>query len=200
MQKWGLQMERKDEILEAAFKLFALKGYNTSMSDIASQVGIKVPSLYNHFESKDDIIYLVIETEAEYYYSGLQTFLDELSKESYEKRLQELFYRICSDFKEPERVRFWKNISMIYNEELRGKCRELVKEREWNLYDRISKDFQKASQEGFIKSENLEGSIFLFFSMVQGVLDMLLITQSEAMKQERFYENVWNAFWNGIKI
>ena len=192
-------MERKDEILEAAFKLFALKGYNTSMADIASQVGIKVPSLYNHFESKDDIIYLVIQTETERYYAELQEFLDVQAKESYEVRLQQLFYRVCNDFKEPEKVRFWKNISMIYNEELRIQCRELVKEKELGLYNRISKDFHEASQKGLIKSENLEGSIFLFFSMVQGVLDNILIVQSEMIKQDRFYENVWNAFWNGIK-
>ncbi len=50
-------MRRKEEILYAALELAAENGIKgVSMSQIADKVGIKAPSLYNHFKSKDEII------------------------------------------------------------------------------------------------------------------------------------------------
>ena len=50
-------MSRKEEIIYATLELAAENGMKgVSMSQIADKVGIKAPSLYNHFKSKDDII------------------------------------------------------------------------------------------------------------------------------------------------
>ena len=50
-------MGRKEEIIYAALELAAEKGIKgVSMSQIADKVGIKAPSLYNHFKSKDEIV------------------------------------------------------------------------------------------------------------------------------------------------
>ncbi len=51
------KMSRKEEILYATLELAAENGINAvSMSQIADKVGMKAPSLYNHFKSKDEII------------------------------------------------------------------------------------------------------------------------------------------------
>ena len=50
-------MSRKEEIIYATLELASAKGMQgVSMSQIADKVGIKAPSLYNHFKSKDEII------------------------------------------------------------------------------------------------------------------------------------------------
>lgn len=50
-------MDRKEEIILAALELAAEKGLGgITMSRIADKLGIKKPSLYNHFGSKDDIV------------------------------------------------------------------------------------------------------------------------------------------------
>jgi AcrR family transcriptional regulator len=50
-------MNRKEEIIYATLELASLNGMQSvSMSQIADKVGIKAPSLYNHFSSKDEII------------------------------------------------------------------------------------------------------------------------------------------------
>ena len=47
----------KQEILEAALELFSVQGYEaTSISQLASAVGIRKASLYSHFESKQAIL------------------------------------------------------------------------------------------------------------------------------------------------
>lgn len=54
--------ERKEEILDAAERLFAVKGFdNTSTGDILDAVGIARGTLYYHFKSKEEILDGVIE-------------------------------------------------------------------------------------------------------------------------------------------
>lgn len=52
-----------DEIRQAALAQFARSGYDaSSMRDIAASVGIKASSLYNHFESKEEILWDLTRT------------------------------------------------------------------------------------------------------------------------------------------
>lgn len=57
-----METNRKNEIIEAARKLFAAKGFSpTSMDDIARDVGITKASLYYFFESKEKIFETIVE-------------------------------------------------------------------------------------------------------------------------------------------
>ncbi len=56
-------MSTKERILEEALTLFAENGYDgTGVDAIAERVGIKGPSLYKHFKSKEDILNALIDT------------------------------------------------------------------------------------------------------------------------------------------
>lgn len=58
----------KDTIMCQALTLFANRGYEgVSMRDIASAVGIKAASLYNHFSSKEDIFNSIIDEMSKRY-------------------------------------------------------------------------------------------------------------------------------------
>jgi TetR/AcrR family transcriptional regulator len=51
-----------ERILDAAEQLFAERGYNgTTLRDVATRVGVRPPSLYNHFASKDALYAAVLE-------------------------------------------------------------------------------------------------------------------------------------------
>lgn len=50
-------MNRKEEIILVTLELASINGLsNVSMAQIAKKMGIQKPSLYNHFNSKEDII------------------------------------------------------------------------------------------------------------------------------------------------
>lgn len=54
------QASRRDAILAAAARYFAEQGYHSAgMRGIADSVGIKGASLYNHFGSKEEILYAI---------------------------------------------------------------------------------------------------------------------------------------------
>lgn len=58
----GEFMNTKEKIMYEALKLFAQKGYSdVYVKDIAMMVGIKAPSLYKHFKSKQEIFESCIE-------------------------------------------------------------------------------------------------------------------------------------------
>ena len=60
--------DTKQKILEKALELFSSKGYDAvSVGEIGKAVGIKAPSLYNHYPSKQAIFdALVAETSKLY--------------------------------------------------------------------------------------------------------------------------------------
>ncbi len=58
----------KEKILEKALELFSARGYDSvSMGEIAKEVGIKAPSLYNHYPGKQAIFDAIVEATAQQY-------------------------------------------------------------------------------------------------------------------------------------
>ena len=57
-----MEKETKERILEEALRLFSQEGYDAvSVEQIASAVGIKAPSLYKHYKSKQAIFDAIFE-------------------------------------------------------------------------------------------------------------------------------------------
>lgn len=62
------QEDTKQKILEKALELFSDYGYDSvSMGQIAQAVGIKAPSLYNHYPGKQAIFDAIVEATAAQY-------------------------------------------------------------------------------------------------------------------------------------
>ncbi len=66
----GTVVQRKEEVLAAAEKLFAERGFQaTSVRDIADALNIQAGSLYAHIESKDDLLWEIVGTAAERFFA-----------------------------------------------------------------------------------------------------------------------------------
>ena len=62
------QEDTKQRILDKALELFSARGYDSvSVGEIAEAVGIKAPSLYNHFPGKQAIFDAIVESTAAQY-------------------------------------------------------------------------------------------------------------------------------------
>ena len=62
------QEDTRQKILAKALELFSVHGYDAvSVGQIAAAVGIKAPSLYNHFPSKRAIFDAIVEATAAQY-------------------------------------------------------------------------------------------------------------------------------------
>lgn len=68
---------RKAEIISTAAKLFKEKGYSAvTMRDLATDMGIKAASLYNHITSKQEILKAIIIAIAEEFTNGMHLIID----------------------------------------------------------------------------------------------------------------------------
>lgn len=62
------QEDTKQRILDEALRLFSERGYDAvSVGEIAQAVGVKAPSLYNHFPGKQAIFEALVESTAARY-------------------------------------------------------------------------------------------------------------------------------------
>ena len=62
------QEDTGKKVLDKALELFSAKGYDSvSVGEIAKAVGIKAPSLYNHFPSKQAIFNAIVDSTAAKY-------------------------------------------------------------------------------------------------------------------------------------
>ena len=70
------QETRKEEIIRVAATLFKQRGYSAvTMRDLAKAMGIKAASLYNHINSKQDILKEIIISLAEEFTTGMKAII-----------------------------------------------------------------------------------------------------------------------------
>ncbi|SHH01939.1 TetR/AcrR family transcriptional regulator [Winogradskyella jejuensis] len=68
---------RKEEILRVAARLFKNKGYSAvTMRDLATEMGIKAASLYNHISSKQAILQEIVLAIAEDFTAGMHKIIE----------------------------------------------------------------------------------------------------------------------------
>lgn len=78
--------ERKQEILDAAMKLFSEKGYDkTSISDIAASIGVAQGLCYRYFPSKEALFEAAVDHYADLQVEQLFPVLCDPNRTTYEK-------------------------------------------------------------------------------------------------------------------
>lgn len=192
-------METKEKILKAVLELFSEKGYMLSMSDISKKVGIRVPSIYSHFECKDQIIYLVIKEELTSYNDYMESLLLRLKDKKTEDILSGIYFGILDYYSDLTRLKLSKNIDLIPESPLYDQCKELKKKHIKDQIDVLTILFEQGHKKGEIKWGVNEGYQYLYLTMIRGVLEGM-ITYSDQGEVRKIYEKkVWEIFWNSIK-
>jgi AcrR family transcriptional regulator len=190
-------LDKKQEIIDAAFELFSIKGDHLSVAELARAVGIKTPSLYSHFESKDQIMEVMIRREIHRYYECLEQEIIMVENRSCKQAMQRIFDFAMEYFGESKQLRFWRTMPLIANEQNKSIFRQLI-ERQENLYiQRMKRCFQRGLENGEIRPDVSESALDLYFTMIQGVLDIMPL-RSIKPNQNGFAANVFESYWKGI--
>lgn len=96
--------ERKAEILVAAARLFREKGYAAvSMRDLAAALNIKAASLYNHIQSKHEILEAIIMPLAKQYTTGMESIYNS-SQSSIQKLERIIEQHVEISMNDPESI------------------------------------------------------------------------------------------------
>lgn len=187
-------MDKKNQILEAADYLFAEKGYQLSMSEIANEVGIKVPSIYSHYAGKDDIILQIVKNEIKNFFEQVTQKYHNLSSDTYEKSLEELYYYILNYYAKENRLRFWRNISLIQNDELKIACIVYLVEQEKILRFHLETIFQKGIDNGTLKRKDSHKMVTFYLILIRGAMDWMIVYQNSEYEKETFLTDIWQEY------
>lgn len=182
---------RKEEIINTAAKLFKERGYSAvTMRDLASAMGIKAASLYNHIKSKQEILKEIIISLAEEFTQGLE--LIQQSKTSSIEKIEEVVklhvtitsqntYGMASlnnDWMHlEEKLKYYLKLRSNYEEELRHIIAEGVKNDE-------------------IIDENIEIMLFSILSTLRSLY--LWIPKKDYLNPEKLSKQLSTVLVKGI--
>ena len=94
-----MKTQTKDKIFDTALDLFSKKGYDSvSVRTIASEVGIKESSIYNHHSSKKDILMSILNYFEEYFKGN--PLDDENIRKLLEENPEEFYHQGSEMFKQ----------------------------------------------------------------------------------------------------
>ena len=94
-----MKTQTKDKIFDSALYLFSKKGYDSvSVRTIASEVGIKESSIYNHYSSKKDILMSILNYFEEYFKGN--PLDDENIRKLLEENPEEFYHQGSEMFKQ----------------------------------------------------------------------------------------------------
>lgn len=94
-----MKIQTKDKIFDVALDLFSKKGYDSvSIRTIASEVGIKESSIYNHYSSKKEILMSILKYFEEYFQGN--PLDDENVRMLLEKNSEEFYHQGSEMFKQ----------------------------------------------------------------------------------------------------
>ena len=155
--------QRQKQLYDAAARLFAARGYHaTSLRELAEALGLNKSSLYHYFNSKQDLLYHLLD-------DYISEALDEIQS-------------LCSSDQDPEGklagfmryyTRFYARdldrLALLVNEvdNLEPRLRRVLEKKERLYLAALTDIFAQLRQEGRLKDIPSTVAAFAFFGMVQ---------------------------------
>ena len=188
---------RKQEIITAAWKCFAERGYQgTTMRDIAKSIGLSTGVIYNYFKNKDEILDSLLEWTQE---NEQQIFDSMAQKDNTKKAILELFtacFESCSfeELKESSKA----NIYMWAEAMTKRKIMEMTNIKMNQALDKLAQFIDDGINRGEIQDDLDSKSVARFYMalitglQVQSVLieDIDFFSYYKEIKKILF-NNVW---------
>ena len=166
---------RKEEIIIATLKLASTRGLKAvSMNMIAEEIGIKKPSLYNHFKSKDELVnemYLFLRNKAQ---KETQTQIDYtiFENKSANQILSCLVKNYIALSNEPYMQMFYK---VIYSERsISPQAAKIVITETEKMIEATKQVFIILENKKLLKFENIKISALSFALTIHSLIDYML--------------------------
>lgn len=182
----------QDEVLLAALKLFAEKGYfNTSLTDIKDALGIKTTSgIYQHFKTKQAIAAALYENILD----SLSISIDDVRRRNRKaseqlREIVDLLFRLTDEA--PEVMQFLLRVKV---DEFLPEEKPLLETAPFNKIKRI---FQHGIKDGEIRAIDPLLAYTYFFGIINHALQLVLIGALDK-NADSYQSQVWLAAWGCI--
>lgn len=191
-------MSTLQKIKQEALILFAQKGYEeTTLNDIASQVGIKKPSLYVYFSNKQELFLSVFDHVLEEYQSVIHQMIEEAEYAEMEQQLLILFKKYILWFiNERTKAQFWNRVFFFPPPELKDEIFRRIWSIESFFLQKETEIIEKLMESGVLRKGEKNEILLSMRTLRSGLLMAYLINpEMEPLKIDK----VWERFWLGNK-
>ena len=178
--EFKLADERKDEIINACEELYQTKSFKEiTLKDISEKTTFSRPSIYNYFQTKEEIFLALLKRE----YERLLKDLEDIYVKNDKLEKQEFAKQIALSIEKREQL--LKLLSMnLYDMEENSRMEQLVDFKK--SYGETLKSIKKLLDKFFknMNEEEKDKFIFSFFPLMYGIYPYTCATekQKEAMK------------------
>ena len=191
-------MSTLQSIKQAAITCFAQKGYEaTTLNEIVSQVGIKKPSLYVYFSSKQELFLSVFDDLLQEYQSVVHQMVGEAEEAELDQQLFILFKNYIQWFaNERTKSQFWNRALLFPPAEIKEELFSRISKVESEFLQKESEMIGRLMESGTVRKVDQDEILLSIRSLRSGLLTAFLI--NPGMDQEKI-DKVWERFWFGIR-
>lgn len=186
-------------ITQVALAQFAHHGYEaTSLAMIADEVGIKKPSIYAHFKSKQDLFLHVLQTVFQHELIRVNTFFKEHRGQSLEWQLRTFLYEHISRYEQQLDLKFMIRVTFVPPAAMETAVLDQV----YAFLDQLEKDLMPviagALRNSEIASIHPEQAATAFMCLLDGLYAELLYGGNDRCLRK--LEASWNVYWRGLTL
>ena len=190
-----MELNTKDQIIEAAKRSFALHGYEgTTLSQIAKEVGIQKPSIYNHFKSKNDLYLYVAEMVIEALLVGMQDTYERHKNENLETRLYLLFKNSCNFILNKQEGMMYVRFLLFPPVELKEEVKTILSRGDSQIEDIVNEFYTEGIEEGQLRDISKQTFRSAFYFLLDGLFTESFIYDDFLIR----FEEAWTVFWYGV--
>jgi AcrR family transcriptional regulator len=162
--------ERKDQILEAATRVFTQRGFDEArMDDIVEEAGLSKGTLYWYFESKESLITAIVDRVFDWETAHMRKIID--GDESAPQKLEAIVDITVQDLGRmkplmPILFEFW---SLSLRKET---VKQAIKRYYQRFLDLIEPVIQQGIEEGDFRPANVTSAVITFGAVFEGTILM----------------------------
>ncbi|WP_282939881.1 TetR/AcrR family transcriptional regulator [Paenibacillus sp. RC67] len=185
-------------IKSAALRHFARNGYEgTPLSEIAKEVGIKTPSLYAHFRSKEDLFLKLFEDLLQEHAARVGQLLASIQDYSIKEKLFAILQDSCDNYMlSEEKITFLRRAMLFPPTFLQERLQQKFIDIESMFTAPLQDIFSTGIQKGLIRDEPVEELLASYLCLMDGCFLQLFYYGRPQFEQR--LEGVWRIYWDGI--
>lgn len=188
----------KEKIMQESLNLFARYGYeNTTLANIAEAVGIKKPSLYNHFNNKEAIFLHVLNKVATKEKEFWMAYSEVSSTLSIAEQLHHIYRVYLDHMANSTEGLFFKRVTLFPPEEFASEIKEafwLIEECMTNI---ICPILEQGIDQKIIRPLSTDTLTSAFYTLVDGLFLEENFYDQDVFEQRQ--QASWEIFWLGIR-
>jgi len=159
---------KREQIMNAALKLFAKNGfYTTTIPDIAKKLNMSVGNIYNYFKSKDILAQEIIKYISSYLGEKLKKInLEKISTKEKTKKIVKIYFQTAKN--QPEMIDYFLRVYLSNREVFKGGCEGMICINEFMVEIMIY--FEEGVRAGELKDQDFFSAFGLFMGYLGGMV------------------------------